>query len=445
MTNIRDRSRNILVVAPIKGLDLVLKKHVKTKKQRGCFENDEFYFYSNFYAVETPLDLGIIYSNCCVIIDRESIGCVIGIADLGGIVQAALVEAYPHLTGPSFEGSYVCLNKYYTRQLVGSKASVNVAYDCTDVTRFDFAKRNHTPLSANKSFPVFVKPAMGTASCLVGVAREDDSLRYQMKLIKNNVKGILSPFKGLIEQFLDLKKYPQALDGLVMLEQYIDIIQEPVSIHGVDGLVSHGKIVPWAIGDNIYWPHRPQCFQGCGFPSALSRYTQEEIWKVFHALVENLQKFGFDNEFVDVELFVFRDGTFKLMEINGRAFHFMFKIYDEILNKGDITEAYLSVNRGITPEQPTLKPNQFGLFAYLSTFGSGKVGDFINIDKLADYSDISRFGFEVDSPVEPKGESGFTLGYLSIIDVSYEACLEKMHSIKTDLLKQPEFSPWWNN
>ncbi|CAH1798339.1 unnamed protein product [Owenia fusiformis] len=309
---------------------------------------------------------------------------------------------------------------------------------------FDFGSK-HAMLTAPNDFPVFVKSAMGTTSCLVGIASDEKSLGNYMNLIKDDIKVVLQPFRGLIKKFLNLDLYPQALSGIVMLEQYVDIGKTPVTIHTIDGIVGHGKIVPWAISDNIYFKHRPQCFQGVGIPSVLAEETQNNMWRVYVALVENLQKYGFDNEFVDAEVFVFSDGTIKLMEMNGRGFPLMFKLYDEVLNKGDIIEAHLNISRGVIPETPTNKPDRYGLYAYMATFGSGKVADFIDLDKLSEYSDIATFGHEADTVVEPKGESGFNLGFLSIVDSSYQACVDKMEVLKVNLLKHPEYSPWWNN
>ncbi|KAK2147676.1 hypothetical protein NP493_3260g00006 [Ridgeia piscesae] len=63
--------------------------------------------------------------------------------------------------------------------------------------------------------------------------------------------------RRFVSDFLHKAKYPLALDPICLIDEDWDPRKRPVTIHYVEGCVTDGVIVPWAISDVQYCRHKP--------------------------------------------------------------------------------------------------------------------------------------------------------------------------------------------
>ena len=95
---------------------------------------------------------------------------------------------------------------------------------------------------------------------------------------------------------------------------------------------------------NLYNHSHPETVKGCRLPTSMDQSTQNNVWKVFQTAVEKQINFGFDDQFVNAEVFVFPNGSIKIMEVNPRMFGGSLKISDGVFNHGSQIEASIQVN-----------------------------------------------------------------------------------------------------
>ena len=241
----------------------------------------------------------------------------------------------------------------------------------------------------------------------------------------------LNPFYA---KYIDKQKYPLSTHPTAIIEKHMG---EAARINA-DGYVFNGEAIHWSLSDNLYWKKKPRCCFGTAHPSALSESTQREVWKLFDAVVTRMVGFGFNNSFVNVEVFVLDSGEVRLMEVNPRRGGSSVLCSREVFKDGDIILAELKLMEGIQPGPPV--PNGKHAFqGYFTTCGSGKAKD------LFDFSFTYPGIIEEVSPdefVDGSGESGTTLGSICLSGGSREEILENYMFICHKVLVKPELSFW---
>jgi len=80
--------------------------------------------------------------------------------------------------------------------------------------------------------------------------------------------------RRFVSDFLHKAKYPLALDPICLIDEDWDPRKRPVTIHYVEGCVTDGVIVPWAISDVQYCRHKPTYLTVVGLPTALDEDVQ---------------------------------------------------------------------------------------------------------------------------------------------------------------------------
>ena len=159
-----------------------------------------------------------------------------------------------------------------------------------------------------------------------------------------------------------------------IIECYAEKDPNIATFHGVDGLVYNKTFIPWFIRDHLFWSKQRECHVGNAFPTSLSVEVQARVWDVVDSIAKRMIHFGFDHQFFEAELIVFKTGKIALMEINGRPPVTMTSnAYMNVLQNGDPIAALLAMAHCHPVEPPTLKPGQHGLFGYLNMIGKGKV------------------------------------------------------------------------
>lgn len=377
-----------------------------------------------------------LYNECCQLIRNGEIDTVISTEDLSALVHAALVETFPHIRGPSFESAFLSSHKLYCRDLIATKESnLNyAAYHINDDNAID-----------NLKYPIIVKPCLGFLAVGIFIAKNPEDLKNNSADMANVIENsLLSPVSDLVQKFLSLERYPLALNELSIAEEYLED-RRVNRILTVDSYVFNGEITKWAISENTYWPHKPVCYKSMYTPAEIDIKVQDEIWQTQVDLYHNMKKYGFNNQFLNMEFFVIGDNQkIKLMEINARAPRMMVPLFVHTMDNGYIYNAAASIAQGIRPQQHYQKPNVCAALYCITTFGTGKARDFMDFEEMANYP-LTEIMAKADDDVTPQGDGGVILGYVTIVDDSYNSCLKKMEELKHRFVKQTQFSPWFTH
>ena len=135
---------------------------------------------------------------------------------------------------------------------------------------------------------------------------------------------LANPYRGAINAddssaFDDIVTsiFPEARGIVGLLEEYVP---NTVRKATVEGVIQNGVVHAFTISDNVYCEDEPEKFNYLCVPTQhLSPEEQESCRKLYAKVLHSLwKKFGLDNQFVNIEMFIFDDGTVKVMEINGR-------------------------------------------------------------------------------------------------------------------------------
>ncbi|XP_014674682.1 PREDICTED: uncharacterized protein LOC106814837 [Priapulus caudatus] len=123
---------------------------------------------------------------------------------------------------------------------------------------------------------------------------------------------------------------------------------------------------------------KPELVHADVFPSEHSPATVDKAWNKFDQVARNLIKYGYDDQFIEAEMFVTKQGDVHLMEINGRT---IFTVHRSsyVLNNGDMVAAVVDIATGVRPTPPTYNGKRTGLL-YLSILESGRLGEIIDME-----------------------------------------------------------------
>ena len=368
------------------------------------------------------------------LIKEHGISVVLGTTDIGAILSAALAVELPELElrVPSLESVFVCNNKYYTR--------CNLDPDPIPFALLDLSAKNLQSacdeVASEVPFPEFFKPCSGARS--IGVqsvaTREDLFATAQSYIAKYGCNSPVKPLnmtflEPFYEKYVDSKQYPLCFTPSAIVEKHMG------STRGVnaDGCVFEGEIIHWMISDSLYHKNYPSIYLAVAYPTQVSTDTQDKVWKLYDEIASKMIEYGFDNQFVNMEIFVLEDGNVQLMEVNPRLGVNVSLCSGAIMNQNAI-EALLKMGQGIHPGKPVAN-GRHAFYAYISTLGCGRCGDFL------DYScpDIVPLA-NPDDYVDGSAESGGVLARVCLEGGSREEVTDKYKSICDRALLKPEFS-----
>ncbi len=365
---------------------------------------------------------------------EEKVDAVISNDDCGSLLQAALVQQFPHLRGPSVESVFLGYNKYYTRCFLDPQP---IPFACLDLSSPDLDHACEEALQ-KVGIPAFFKPcchsrAMGVASVMTIRELKDVAQSYiHSEVFAHN--DVSTKFMNrFYEKNLDIQKYPLARQPTAIVEKHMG---ETIIVNA-DGYVLDRKIFHWSISDNLYARSKPCYYFGTAFPTMLSQRTQRKVWDVFDDVVGKLVDVGFDRTFLNVEVFVLQSGDVRLMEVNPRRGGNTFA-FGEVFTNGNITLAQLKLAQGENPGPPV--PNgRHVLRCHIRTCGSGKAKE------LYDYS-CTDPGLipevDPDRMVYDSGEAGTILCRTVLTGDSRKEVMEKYRTICSRVLLKPELSAW---
>ena len=293
--------------------------------------------------------------------------------EIGSLLHAALSAEYP-VGGPSFEATFLTVSKFYTREVLAEPLQLNVPFAA--VVENDQERLQEILASLPSGEKVIAKPIFGSGSNSLTLMPNKNGVLaadFLASLEKLKAGNSYLMTQSLVSNFMNNESYN--LDQGYMIELYAEKDPAITSFHGVDGLIYNKSFIPWCIRDHLFWKGRRECHVGAAFPTSLTVDVQERVWKVAAAIAERMIKYGFDHQFFEAELIVFKTGKIVLMEINGRMpISMTSKAYDDVLVDGDPTATILAMGEGRKIKQPTIKKGMHGVFAYMAMLNKGKVG-----------------------------------------------------------------------
>lgn len=136
-----------------------------------------------------------------------------------------------------------------------------------------------------------------------------------------------------------------------------------------------------------------------------------------------LAQYGFDYQFVNIQLFLCKNGDFKLLEINGRMTAVCSPICQRSLFPGDTIEAQLRLARGEKPRTPHPTGVHSAYVSIRSTI-SGKASDIIDF-KVAETMENINMHVDPDFYIQPVGDGGKGFGGAYLFANSRKELLQK--------------------
>nr|XP_006814480.1 PREDICTED: uncharacterized protein LOC100374822 [Saccoglossus kowalevskii] len=149
---------------------------------------------------------------------------------------------------------------------------------------------------------------------------------------------------------------------------------------------------------------------------------------------------GFDNQFVNIEVFVKPNSEIKLMEINPRMFPQALTLYRLCIAHGDPVSTLLDGNLGMRPQAPHLT-GKYGVNGYVNTFGNGKAEDLFDFEAASGYKEIQCL-FSPGEVVPLSGEEGSNLAFINVCSETEEGAMKKYFTLCRKVVKKPDLSPW---
>ena len=365
---------------------------------------------------------------CKEYIEQHDIQVVLATHDIPAIIQAILCQQFKHLRGPSIESVLHCLHKFYTRAYLDPSP---IRYTYVDLENF------HTYSNVKSlGFPSFIKPAISATSLFVSMLKSYAEFEEKAAVLKEEFSQFRY-FNVFADEYIDRAKYPLCFQNTALVEEYV---QSPYKIT-MDGCVFNEQIIFWGLTDNIYFSSKPECFNACIYPSSLPEFIQENIRQSYSQIVHRLIDLGYDNQFVNVEFFVFEDGSLKVMEVNSRVFGQIRPIYVQCLEDGDQFAALIEICCGHRPKTP--KPN--GLFGgnfYVNTFADDITENLVNFEIADRHPEFTMNVSPGNYVCGSKRNQGFRLAYIDLVATTVEELYYQADELKRKFLKCPEASPW---
>lgn len=386
-----------------------------------------------------------LLNKCREIIKQENVTVLYSNKPLGNLAQSILCKEFPHLLcGPSIESVFLCNHKYYTTTLIDSR-----------LHKLPFFGYNLKGDIYDSSFKLLQKFRMSgiIRSCLgsghsVYCYNSRDQLIKVLARSKRDVEHILELQRWILENYIDLDRYPLALEPVILINAYVDRF---LAIEGqtwlnisIEACVFQGEIIRWAICDAVTLPYGSKkathFFSGWEMPTKLAPKQQDFLWTEFRKDIKKLMGYGFDNSFINAEYMYFENDTIHLVTINPRPHVKCTSMYARALQQGNNIKASIELSMGIRPKQPVL--NDCYVLSYsMVVFESGRADNLVNFEKALANQNVSlRYLPGQDIVIEPAKDYAI-IGFITIKGKNFNECVEKVKKVKQEIIKLQELVP----
>ena len=441
ISRVMENAKKVLVV-------LVGTKSISDVKAILERENSQFhYVFNDRIAMENGKtkcrSLLEQYDDCCQILTMEKFAAVIsGCDDKSSLVVAALSETFPWIKTASFESVFLCWNKHYCRKMLEGN-DLNIPF--TTVNAFDKLEVSIEKVS-KMCWPLVFKPACGTTSRGIEFLEKKEDLVNSLSFVLWWHEQDREETSKFLSKFIEFDKYPLAMEPLAVVEKKIEYMNDSnVSCFSVEVLLANGEMIPWCICDVFFWPHKPNCPLGWGCPTQLDSSLQAKVWEAMKSAADLLQKYGYRNQFLDAEFFVWKNGDVKLIEFNGRIPGNVVAISLTHEN-GNMFDTLVQASQGCIPKIPRPKKDNYSIYAPFETFASGKSTDLVNFKEANEYGNKLPLVklYVSDESVLPPSKSLQRLAAATVEGKSAADCMTQLHQLKHKVLKKHSKTMWFD-
>ena len=151
-----------------------------------------------------------------------------------------------------------------------------------------------------------------------------------------------------------------------------------------------------------------------------------------------LIKYGYDNQFVNIQLFFCKNGDIRLLEINGRMLSICIPMCRQSLSPGDSLEALVQVVSGAKPPVPR-PTGVHSAVVELRCMISGKASDIIDFEAAKSMKDV-MLSVKPDAFISSNDVNTFTeCGLAYLFADSRHDILEQLDQLYSKLFKQNPF------
>ena len=410
-------------------------------------ENSQFhYVFNNGIVIENGIEkcqsLLEQYNDCCQILTKETFVAVTSTDDKSSLVVAALSQTFPWIKTSSFESVFLCWNKHYCRKMLKGN-DLNIPF--TTINAFDKLEVSIEKVS-KMCWPLVFKPACGISSRAIEFLEKKEDLVHPLSLLLDWHEQDREETSTFLSKFVEFDIYPLAMEPLAVVEEKIEYMNDSnVSSFSVDALHANGEMIPWCISDAFFWPHKPNCPIGWGCPTQLDLSLQAKVWEAMKSAADLLQKYGYRNQFLNAEFFVWKNGDVKLIEFNGRFPGNVVSIFLSHEN-GNMFDAAVQASQGCIPKSPRPKKDSYSLCAPFETFASGKSTDLVNFKEAYEYGNKLPLVklYVSEESVLPPSKGLQRLAVVIVEGKSSADCMTQLHQLKHKILQNHSKTMWFN-
>ena len=258
------------------------------------------------------------FLNQCVerAVDYVREHCITGVMfghDLSSVIASVVCEK-TGLPGPSLDSTFICLHKYYSREIIPD----NIWHDYIDLDDSDNSWR------PKMRYPCFIKSPFLTLH--KGCCAVDNEKGMIAAL--NNIRELSLPFfQGYAEFFtkhLNLKKFPLAVKNIVVVEELIQSKDQYYIESWVD---SDGVCSTFSTAVECFCNQKEDIITGYVTPEfTLNKADNARMVKIAE---DDALRAGLRNSFFNTELWKIGN-EFKLVEINARCVSFSSATYSRM-------------------------------------------------------------------------------------------------------------------
>lgn len=378
----------------------------------------------NFHLLDAPLnprtpspelDLLAYIDQCRDYIRARHIDAIFYSRDVADLVAAALCEEFG-FPGPSVESVFLCLHKYY-----GRRAEPNPIH-CQAIDL-------HDPAPPVAVYPCYLKPPWLNLGILGFKLESAADLDRALQVARRDYPAWSPLYTPFFERYIDLEKYPLAVQDMMLVEEFVDGPQVTV-----EGWVYDRQPHLWAITDTNTYPGT-RVIDNFSLPSRHPAHIQAELERQACAAISSV---GLDNGFFNIEFWCHEDGV-TLTEVNGRAATCFYHLYRKCLD-ACIYEAGLTLASGRPPSLDIGCGNVVGGQFNLITFAEDAAENLLDYEQARAIPGLTIY-FEPGSQVRQMSEFGIVLAQIDLFGDSYEEIHAQAEDLRRRLLKRPEMSP----
>ena len=143
---------------------------------------------------------------------------------------------------------------------------------------------------------------------------------------------------------------------------------------------------------------------------------------------------GFDNQFINIQLFLCKNGDVRLLEVNGRMSTVCVPMCQSSLSPGDTIQAQLSVALGIQPQAPRFT-GVHSAFVEIRITISGKADEIIDFTVAEAMQNVELYVTR-DDYIQPVGDGGKECGVAYVTADSREEIMRKHSELYHKLFKK---------